>query len=360
MTGMVANQCGIASKAKWREQVEAVTLTSKRAPVLELELQVDVQVQSVGTFQYSEHTKQSSQKPQSQTQKPNPKAHYCTMMNLSLFLVFAALFNAATATSPGLRPSAPPSTPPSSPPSTSPSAQPSTPPAAQPNTPPGIPPVELASASNYAILAKTGISTVPNSNVYGDVAVSPLAGAAMTGFAMVMDPSGQWSTSPQINGKAYAANYAAPISSELTAAVIDMETAYNDAAGRPNGDGARTNLGAGDITGEILTPGVYTFTVPIHFSADIAFEGDENDVFIIQTTSSVLQAAGTKVRLLGGVQAKNIFWQVATSVNVGAGAQMQGVLLAKTHVVFMTGSYLNGRVLTQTACNLMMATITEA
>ena len=345
----------------WLEQVEAVTLTSNtvsRAPLLELE--VELEVQSVGKFQYSEHTKQSSQKPQSQTHKPNPKAHYCTMMNLSLFLVFAALFNAATATSPGLRPSAPPSTPPSSPPSTSPSAQPSTPPAAQPNTPPGIPPVELASASNYAILAKTGISTVPNSNVYGDVAVSPLAGAAMTGFAMVMDPSGQWSTSPQINGKAYAANYAAPISSELTAAVIDMETAYNDAAGRPNGDGARTNLGAGDITGEILTPGVYTFTVPIHFSADIAFEGDENDVFIMQTTSSVLQAAGTKVRLLGGVQAKNIFWQVATSVNVGAGAQMQGVLLAKTHVVFMTGSYLNGRVLTQTACNLMMATITEA
>jgi hypothetical protein len=357
----------------WLEQVEAVTLTSNtvsRAPLLEVE--VEVEVQSVGTFQYSEHTKQSSQKPQSQTHKPNPKAHYCTMMNLSLFLVFAALFNAATgnvieestpttaSTPPGLRPSAQPSTQPSAQPSTQPSAQPSTPPAAQPNTPPGIPPVELASASNYAILAKTGISTVPNSNIYGDVAVSPLAGAAMTGFSMVMDPSGQWSTSPQINGKAYAANYAAPISSELTAAVIDMENAYNDAAGRPNGDGARTNLGAGDITGEILTPGVYTFNVPIHFEADIAFEGDENDVFIMQTTSSLLQAAGTKVRLLGGVQAKNIFWQVATSVTVGAGAQMQGVLLAKTHVVFMTGSNLNGRVLTQTACNLQMATITEA
>ncbi len=282
------------------------------------------------------------------------------MMNLSLFLVFAALFNAATATSPGLRPSAPPSTPPSSPPSTSPSAQPSTPPAAQPNTPPGIPPVELASASNYAILAKTGISTVPNSNVYGDVAVSPISSAAMTGFAMSLDPGGQWSASSQINGKAYAINYDPATSLKVTTALSDMETAYNDAAGRPNEDVERINLGAGDISGEILTPGVYTFNVPIHFEADIAFEGDENDVFIMQTTSSVLQAAGTKVRLLGGVQAKNIFWQVATSVNVGAGAQMQGVLLAKTHVVFMTGSYLNGRVLTQTACNLMMATITEA
>jgi hypothetical protein len=263
------------------------------------------------------------------------------MMNLSLFLVFAALFNAATATAtagtaPGLRPTAPPS------------------------TQPGIPTVELGSASNYAILAKTGISTVPGSSIYGHVAVSPITGAAMTGFAMVMDPSGRWSTSSQINGKAFAANYADATSSELPTAVSDMETAYNDAAGRPNRDSARTNLGAGDISGEILTPGVYTFTIPIQFSADIAFEGDENDVFIIQTTSSLAQAAGTKVRLLGGVQAKNIFWQVATSVSVGPGAQMQGVLLTKTTVELMTGSYLNGRVLAQTACNLQMATITEA
>jgi hypothetical protein len=34
--------------------------------------------------------------------------------------------------------------------------------------------------------------------------------------------------------------------------------------------------------------------------------------------------------------------------------------LVKTDVVFVTGSSLNGRVLAQTACNLQMATITEA
>jgi hypothetical protein len=63
---------------------------------------------------------------------------------------------------------------------------------------------------------------------------------------------------------------------------------------------------------------------------------------------------------LGGAQAKNIFWQVAGTASVGAGAQLQGVLLVKTDALFVTGSYLNGRVLAQTACNLQMATITEA
>jgi hypothetical protein len=273
------------------------------------------------------------------------------MMNLSLFLVFATLFNAATGID--IEEITPPTT--GTPPGTSPGLRPT----AETSTPPGIPPVELGTAINYAILAKTGISTVPNSIIYGDVAVSPITGTAMTGFSISLDPSGQWSTSPQIIGKAYAENYAAPTSTELMAAVSDMEIAYNDAAGRPNEDVERINLGAGDISGEILTPGVYTFGVSIMFSTEIAFKGDENDVFILQTTGNLAQAAGTKVTLLGGAQAKNIFWQIAGQVSVGASSQLQGILLVKEDVLLVTGSYLNGRVLSQTACNMQMAVITE-
>jgi hypothetical protein len=261
------------------------------------------------------------------------------MMNSILFLVFAALFNAATVNAV--------------------IEETGTPPTAPPSSPPGIPPVELGTAGNYAIIAKTGISTVPNSIIYGDVAVSPITGTAITGFSMSLHPSGQWSTSSQINGKAFAANYAAPTASELTTAVGDMQRAYNDAAGRPNEDGERINLGDGNISGEILTPGVYTFGVSIMIHADVAFKGGEDDVFIMQTTQSLAQAAGTKVTLLGGAQAKNIFWQIAGAVSVGASSQLQGILLVKEDVLLVTGSYLNGRVLSQTACNMQMAVITE-
>jgi hypothetical protein len=273
------------------------------------------------------------------------------MMNLNLLLVLVALVNVATGNI--IEDITPPTA------GTPPGTSPGTPPTASPTAPPNIPSVELGTASNYAILAKTGISTVPNSSIYGDVAVSPITGTTMTGFNMVMDPGGQWSTSSQINGKAYAANYASPTSSELTTAVSDMETAYNDAAGRPNDDGERINLGAGDISGEILTPGVYTFDVDILVNTDIAFKGERNDVFIMQTQGSLLQAEGVQVSLIGGVQAKNIFWQVSGQVSVGAKAQLQGILLVKKDVLFVTGSYLNGRVLAQTACNLQMAVITE-
>jgi hypothetical protein len=73
-----------------------------------------------------------------------------------------------------------------------------------------------------------------------------------------------------------------------------------------------------------------------------------------------LQAEDTIVTLVGGAQAKNIFWQVAGQVKVGAGSVLQGFLLLKTDVLFMTGSSLIGRVFVQTACDLQQAVITEA
>jgi hypothetical protein len=220
--------------------------------------------------------------------------------------------------------------------------------------------VDLGTAGDYVILAKTGISTVPSSSITGDIAVSPISAAAITGFDLIMDSEGVFSTASQFTGKAYAADYASPSPVELTTAVGFMETAYTNAAGRPNDDDARINLGGGAIGGLVLTPGVYTFGVDISISLDVTFFGTDTDVFILQTTGSLLQAANTQVTLTGGALAKNIFWQVASLVDVGAGAHLEGVLLVKTAVTFKTGSSLLGRVLAQTACNLQMATITEA
>jgi hypothetical protein len=164
-------------------------------------------------------------------------------------------------------------------------------------------------------------------------------------------------------GKAYASDYAAPIPTALTTAVSDMETAYTNAAGLPNTDGARINLGGGTLGGDFggetnkLTPGVYTFGTDVDIALTIYFEGSATDVFIIQMTGSLSQAANTQVILSNGARAENIFWQVAKNVVVGAGAEMQGILLVKTDVLFKTESELTGRVLTQTACNLQKAII---
>jgi hypothetical protein len=219
--------------------------------------------------------------------------------------------------------------------------------------------VVLGDAEDYTILAKTGISTVPDSDITGDIAVSPINAAAITGFDLILDKDGAFSTASQLSstGKAFASDYKSPAPVDLTAAVGDMETAYNVAAGRVADS---EELFDGLIGGKTLYTGVYKFTSDILINDDVTFDaqGEADAVFILQTSGSVKQATVTEVKLLNGAQAKNIFWQVAGEVVVNEVAAMQGVLLVKTAVTFITGSSLVGRVLAQTACTLQKATIT--
>lgn len=120
---------------------------------------------------------------------------------------------------------------------------------------PAVPPsVDLKTAGSFVILAKSGISTVPTSAITGNLGVSPSAASYITGFGLIADATNVFSTSPQVTGKIFASDYAAPTPSNLTTAVSDMELAFTDAAGRaPN----VTELGAGNIGGMTLTRGVY-------------------------------------------------------------------------------------------------------
>jgi hypothetical protein len=147
------------------------------------------------------------------------------------------------------------------------------------------PTVDLGIAANYVILAKAGISTVPgpNATITGDIGVSPITGAAMTGFAFTKDSSGEFSTATgQLSGNAYGANFVAPTPAKLTTAVSAMEAAYTNAAGRLNPDPARINLGGGLLGGALpapggpkdqLTPGVYTFGSGITIGGNLHFNG---------------------------------------------------------------------------------------
>ena len=230
--------------------------------------------------------------------------------------------------------------------------------------------VDLGTAANYAILTKAGISTVPlSSHITGAIAVSPIAEHAMTGFDFTPVDDGKASeSSPQVSKLAYAANYTAPTPAHLTTAVNYMEVAYTDAAGRSNSNATKTNIKAGEIAGEIggliLTAdkdnddnGVYTFGSDVTINDHVTFQGSSEDIFIIQMTGNLIVSAD--VILTGGAKPENIFWQVAGHVRVMAGAHMEGILLVKTDVLFVTSSSLNGRVLAQTACDLQKATITE-
>lgn len=219
--------------------------------------------------------------------------------------------------------------------------------------------VNLGTAKNYVILAKAGIDTVAPSVITGDIAVSPVAAAptGFTGFNPINTAALSYGTASQVTGKLYAADYAVPTPATLTTAVSDMLTAYNDAAGRvgPN----YTELGAGDISGKTLAPGLYKWGTGLSINTDVTLNGGPDDVWIFQIAQGITQANGTQVTLTGGALPKNIFWQAADVVAIGTTAHFQGVILAQTSIAANTGSTIDGRLFAQTAVTLKTTTVTQ-
>ena len=215
-------------------------------------------------------------------------------------------------------------------------------------------PIDLRSAANFVILSETGITNVPASAITGNIGTSPITGAAITGLDCV-----------EVTGTVYTVDATGPACKVnapalLSAAVLDMEAAYNNAAGRPAGIGSFLNVGAGNLTGLTLLPGTYTWGSAVTIPTDLTLDaqGNPNAIWIFQIAGTLDVAAGKRVTLVGGAQTKNIFWQVAGVVAFGAGAHFEGNILAKTNITMVTGATLNGRALAQTAVTLQSNTIT--
>ncbi|NHB68824.1 DUF3494 domain-containing protein [Bacteroidales bacterium M08MB] len=209
----------------------------------------------------------------------------------------------------------------------------------------GISAVALGAAGNYVILAKTAVNNNPTSAITGDIGLSPAATSYIVGFTLT-DATG-YATSDQITGKVHAADMADPTPINLTTAVENMITAYNDAAGRTLPD--FIDLASGSIGGLTLSPGLYKWTNTVTISSDVTISGNSTDVWIFQIAENITVSSAANLILSGGAQAKNIYWQVAGQATFGTTSHFEGVILSMTGITFQTGASLNGRALAQTA-----------
>jgi ice-binding like protein/Big-like domain-containing protein len=220
----------------------------------------------------------------------------------------------------------------------------------------GGPPVNLGTAGNYVILAKSGISTVPTSAVTGNLGVSPAAATSITGFSLILDASGTFSTSSQVTGRVHAADYTPPTPANLTTAVSDMQLAFTDAAGRAPGV---TELGAGNIGGMTLASGVYKWGTGLLIPTDVTLTGSATDVWIFQIAQNLTMSSAARILLAGGALPKNVFWQVSGAVDLGTTAHFEGVILSQTAIALRTGASINGRLLAQTAVTIDGSTVVQ-
>lgn len=212
--------------------------------------------------------------------------------------------------------------------------------------------VNLGTADDYAILAKSGISVTGISNINGDIGVSPIDSTAITGFNYTLDGSGEFATSTLVDGKIYASDFANSTPSRLSTAVSDMETAYTDTAGRTNPD--FLNLQSGSLNGQTLAAGLYKWNSAVTITNSVTIDGggDSSAVWLFQVDNRLDLASSAQIILSNSARASNIFWQTAEGVTLGTNSHFEGIILTASDVAAQNGATMNSLLLAQTSVTL--------
>jgi hypothetical protein len=225
-------------------------------------------------------------------------------------------------------------------------------------------------------MTNSGIQSVIN----GDIGTIATATSSITGFH---DTAGDIYTESganvgAVNGRIYTCtnSTAGPTSASpnavscavATQARLDAQAAYLQLAGLPPGANPGANLAS--LT---LAPGVYTAPAGSFLieggNLTLDAQGDANAVWVFQMATTLTvggpgAAAPQSIILIGGAQAKNVFWQVGSfaTINAAGGGTMVGTIISQTGAAFSTAGNtnlltLNGRVLSLGASVTIVNTV---
>lgn len=189
--------------------------------------------------------------------------------------------------------------------------------------------VDLGSAANFAILAGSGITfTGGATTITGDMgtySTTTIDGAGTFNFVTGQNHAGDAFTQ---------------------AAKSALAIAYTDAATRASPTTIATELGSAT-----LGPGVYTSVAGTFglTSGNLTLNGGPTAVFIFQMGSTLDTSGLTQVLLTGGAQANNVFWQVGSSATLGIDSIFAGNILALTSITVGAGAIVDGRLLAENA-----------
>lgn len=244
-----------------------------------------------------------------------------------------------------------------------------------------VPAVVLGTIANFgayggnAGITNQGLHTVINNGSIGTTAASTLITGFHDGLTAevytetplnVGNVTGGIFTAPPPPGTAASFTIA-------TKALLDATTAYNSIspASKPGG----SDPGAGELGGLTLAPGTYksasgTFKIT-NLDLVLDAQGNPNAVWIFQMAASLTVGtpAGAKsIVLIGGAQAKNVYWYVGSSavINYAGGGTMVGTIMANSGVTLSSPgnsttttaqTVLNGRAISLISSVTMVNTI---
>ena len=189
---------------------------------------------------------------------------------------------------------------------------------------------DLGSAACYALFSTNGsVSNTGTTIVTGDIgtntgSVTGYSAANVTGTIHLIPDA---STALASNDLLAAYNY-------IHTLPTDIELLYPAQFGN----------------GLVLTPHTYlmngaaTFTDTVFLNA----EGNSNAIFVIKINGAMNAATYSKVALINGAQATNVYWKVEGAVNLYAYSEFAGTIISNNGAIsgLNTGTELDGRALT--------------
>jgi hypothetical protein len=203
--------------------------------------------------------------------------------------------------------------------------------------------IPLGTATNFAVLGATTITNDGESQITGDVGVSP--GTAITGF--------QPSPFNTIAGPGTVTGGLGLVTGTLYAGGPEAGQAHNDAVIAYNYLIAQTPdtiySGVSQLNGVTFTPGVYSFAPSANLQVNgtmyLDFQGNADAVFIFQMGSTLVTMSGSNMIALNNGSTtclgSNVYWAVGSSATID-GAQFIGTVIANTTITMTNDATVSG------------------
>ena len=185
------------------------------------------------------------------------------------------------------------------------------------------PGLTMASSSTFGVLASSAVTSAAPSNISGtnggNVGVG--GGTAPTG-------SITRSGSQVLGGAALTAL------SDANSAFSDLRTSVS----------LPVELGSTTLTGGAYSGGTFAM------NGTLTLDGlnDPTSVFIFRTAKTLITAASSKVLLIHGAQACNVFWQIGSSATLGGSSTMAGHLIASASITTSATTIVDGQLIALT------------
>jgi hypothetical protein len=179
----------------------------------------------------------------------------------------------------------------------------------------------LESAARFGALAASTLTSTGDTRITGDLGVYP--GTAITGF-----PPGI------VTGATHAGDSVAKQAQD------DALIAYNNLAAMAPTE----SLTGQDLGGLTLTSGVYSFASSGQLTGTLTLDaqGNSNAAFVFQFGSTITTAVSSRVVIINGGSACNVYWQVGSSATIGTTTTFLGNIVALTSITFNNGVTTQG------------------